>query len=73
MELMKYIQAVFRRYAKETGHYYPPSAQERREQRRRGAEQETQAEAEARQRLNSYSPTSAIGVLIGDDGEEGHS
>jgi DNA-binding NarL/FixJ family response regulator len=27
------------------------------------------AEAEARQRLNTYSPTGAIGVLIGDDGE----
>jgi hypothetical protein len=67
MELMKYIQAVFRRYAEETGHY-PPSAQERREQRRRGAEQE-EAQAEARQRLNTYSPTGAIGVLIDDDGE----
>ena len=47
-----------------------------REQRRppRGTAEEAQeAEAEARQRLNTYSPTGAIGVLIGDDGEEGHS
>lgn len=54
MDLMKYIQAV-RRYAEETGHHYPPSAQERSEQRRREAgQEEAQVEAEARLSILSH-------------------
>ena len=71
MELMTYIQAVFRRYAEERGHY-PPSAQECREQLRRETEQE-EAQAQVRHNLNIYSLTGSISDLISDDGEGGHS